>query len=216
MKNIFIDCGHGGKDSGAIGIDIKEKDYTLLIGTKVINELKNYNCNVFYSRINDKTVSLEERCKLSNSNNCDIFISIHCNSFGDNSANGFETFSYGGNSSLQNNIHNEIIKAIPIYDRGKKKSNFYVLKHTKAKAVLLELGFITNAKDSILLNNRVDDYVNAIVQGIIKELGLTPQTTTREIYRVCVGSYTIKENADNMMQQLEKDGYKPFITKATI
>ena len=52
-------------------------------------------------------------------------------------------------------------------------------------------------------------------QCLIKILSLK-QIDNRDLYRVCVGSYISKENANNMLKQLEKDGYKPFILKATI
>lgn len=216
MKKIFIDPGHGGTDSGALGINIIEKEFNLLICNKVIEKLKGYECEVFYSRNNDKYVSLEERVLMSNGKNCDVFISIHCNSADSPKATGFESYSYTGNSTLQNNIHKEVIKNLPLKDRGKKQANFYVIKNTKAKAVLMELGFINNVNDCTVLNTNIENIVNGIVRGIVIECGLSPVTTTRELYRVCVGSYTVKENADNMLRQLEKEGYKPFIVKATI
>lgn len=213
---MFIDAGHGGIDSGAIGINIIEKEFNLLISTKVAEKIKGYDCDVKCSRNSDKSVTLEERCKLSNEFGSDIFVSIHCNSFTNPNATGFESFVYKGTSTLQNNVHNEIAKEIKLVDRGKKTNSLYVLKHTKARAVLLELGFISNSVDSNVLSTNVDKIVNSIVRGIVLELGLTPISTTRDMYRVCVGSYSVKENADNMMKQLEKDGYKPFIAKVTL
>ena len=216
MKKVFIDIGHGGEDSGAIGRLFNEKEYNLIIGNKVIDKLKNYNCEVFYSRNTDKTVSLEDRVKLSDKYNCDIFVSIHCNSSPNTSATGFESFSYNGNSELQNRLHKEVIKDLPLVDRGMKTANFYVLRETNAKAVLLELGFISNLNDSGILNANVESVANSIVRGIILYLGLSQISSNREVYRVCVGSYTVRANAENMLKQLEKDGYKPFIAKATI
>ena len=71
------------------------------------------------------------------------------------SINGFETYSYSGNSDLQKLIHKNILNRIPsLKDRGIKKASYYVLKYTKANAVLIECGFITNESDyKILLNN---------------------------------------------------------------
>ena len=66
----------------------------------------------------------------------------------------------------------------------------------------------------ILLNN-IDNFALSITQSIVTYLSLK-QMNNRELYRVVVGSYTVKENAENMVKQLERDGYKPYITKATI
>ena len=214
MYNIVVDCGHGGKDIGAIGLDIREKDYNLIIGKKIKDILKDYNCNVLLTRSTDKYLSLEERCQFSNNNNGEIFVSIHCNAHTNQSANGFESYSYNGNK-LQDVLHETIIKRVNIKDRGKKKNNFYVLKNTKCSACLLELGFITNKQDSEILNENIYEFSYAISKAIIDYLSLK-QIDNRDLYRVCVGSYINKENANNMLKQLEKDGYKPFILKATI
>lgn len=217
MKTICIDAGHGGSDSGAIGVnDLKEKDYNLILGDKVINYLKNYDVKVVKTRESDEFISLEKRVEISNKNKCDLFISIHCNAHTNKTANGFETYSFTGNSDLQKLIHKNILNRIPsLKDRGIKKASYYVLKYTKAKAVLIECAFITNKSDYEILINNIDNFALSICQSIVTFLGLK-QMDNREVYRVCVGSYTIKENAQNMLKQLEKDGYKPFITKATI
>lgn len=217
MKVICIDCGHGGSDSGAVGVNgLKEKDYNLLIGEKVINYLKNYDVKVVTTRESDDFISLEKRVDVSNKNNCDLFISIHCNAHTNNESNGFETYSYSGNSDLQKLIHKNILNRIPsLRDRGIKKASYYVLKYTKTKAVLIECGFITNKSDYEILLNNIDNFALSICQSIVSFLSLK-QTNNRDLYRVVVGSYSIKENAQNMIKQLEKDGYKPYITKATI
>ena len=90
-----------------------------------------------------------------------------------------------------------------------------MLKNTKCSACLLELGFITNEQDSEVLNENIYEFSYAISKGIIDYLSLK-QIDNRDLYRVCVGSYINKDNANNMLKQLEKDGYKPFILKATI
>ena len=217
MTVICIDSGHGGSDSGAIGVNgLKEKDYNILICEKVINYLKNYDVKVVATRESDEFISLEKRVDISNKNNCDLFISIHCNAHTNKEANGFETYSYAGSSDLQKLTHKIILNRIPsLKDRGIKKASYYVLKYTKASAVLIECGFITNESDCEILLNNIDNFALSICQSIVTYLGLK-QIDNRELYRVVVGSYSIKENAQNMVKQLEKDGYKPYITKATI
>ena len=208
---ILIDAGHGGTDSGAIGSSIMEKDFNLLIANKVIGKLEDYECSVLYTRTTDKYMSLDERVNLSNKNNCDCFISIHCNS-SVNIATGFESYSFTGTSSLQNNVHNEIIKVIGLKDRGKKKANFYVLKHTKAKAILLELGFINNKNDCAVLNSKIDLIVNAIVQGIVKEYDIKQKSGK---YTVQLGVFNEKANAQALANELKAKGYNPII-KASV
>lgn len=217
MKKVCIDCGHGGSDCGAIGVNnYYEKDYTLKLGKRIVELLGNYSVEIITTRNNDSYVSLNDRVKKSNNNNCDIFVSIHCNAHSNTAANGFETYSYNGNSDLQKLTHKNILNRIPsLKDRGLKKASYYVLKYTKATAVLIECGFITNESDYKILLDNIDNFALSICQSIVLFLGLK-QIDNREIYRVVVGSYTVKENAQNMLKQLEKEGYKPFIFKATI
>lgn len=208
---IIIDCGHGGKDPGAIGIDIIEKDYVLEIGRLLKNELSQYNCDVLMTRTDDTFLSLDDRTTLSNKNNCDLFISIHCNSFINDNANGFESFSYNGNE-IQKKIHNDIIKNIKIKDRGIKVNNaFYVLRKTKCKAVLLELGFITNKEDSKILNDNKYLFAHTISKSIAEHYNL--KTITSDTYCVQVGSFKNKENAINLKNKLISEGYDAFIVK---
>ena len=153
---------------------------------------------------------------ISNKNKCDLFISIHCNAHTNIDSNGFETYSYTGNSDFQKLLHKNVVSRVPqLKDRGVKKASYYVLKYTSAKAVLVECGFITNKSDYEILLNNIDNFALAICHSIVTFLGLK-QMDNRELYRVVVGSYSLKENAQNMVKQLEKDGYKPYITKATI
>ena len=77
---VFIDPGHGGSDPGALGNGLQEKDLTLAIALKVGSILKQHDLQVGYSRTTDTYVSLEDRAKLANRSNADIFVSIHINS----------------------------------------------------------------------------------------------------------------------------------------
>lgn len=94
MPKIFIDAGHGGKDSGATNGNYFEKDIALKIALKLneMLELKGFKTQL--SRTTDVFVELNERAKKANQFNADIFVSIHLNSATNSSANGIETLVY--------------------------------------------------------------------------------------------------------------------------
>ncbi len=94
---IVIDPGHGGKDPGASGSFSKEKNITLAIALKAGEYIqKNIkDVKVIYTRDDDSTVSLEERPRIANKNNADLFISIHANWAGSKNIFGAETFIMG-------------------------------------------------------------------------------------------------------------------------
>ena len=206
---ILLDAGHGGTDSGAIGKTIIEKDYNLEIIKLIKNELNNYECNVILSRERDKHVTLSERTTLSNVNECDLFISIHCNSFKDDTVNGFESYGYKIND-FQRYIHKLIIEKIKIKDRGVKEKDFFVLRNTNCKAVLLELGFISNSIDSEILNNNKYLIANTIAQAIVDFYKL--KEVRKELYTVQVGAFKNKDNAIKLKNKLIDLGLQGFIT----
>lgn len=94
LRSITIDPGHGGKDSGAVGIGgLKEKDVVLKIAKLLRDELKReYGLEVFLTRESDIFLSLEKRSAIANNNKSDIFISIHTNSGRRRNAKGFEVY----------------------------------------------------------------------------------------------------------------------------
>lgn len=94
---VVIDAGHGGKDSGALGRKSREKDIVLKIALKTgkyINELLE-GVKVIYTRTDDEFVELYKRAEIANRAQADLFISIHCNGFGDGRIKGSETFVMG-------------------------------------------------------------------------------------------------------------------------
>src|SRR5690554_1247245 len=100
---VVLDAGHGGKDPGAIGNGVKEKDITLAVTLKVGKILEKHNdFQVEYTRKTDKTLTLDERPKLANKINANIFVSIHCNSVGNPRPFGTETFVLGISRDKEN------------------------------------------------------------------------------------------------------------------
>lgn len=204
MVKIFIDPGHGGYDSGAVGYGLKEKDLTLKIAKKIRDMLSRYsNVVVKLSREDDRYLSLSQRAKMANDWNADIFISIHINSATNKSAAGFETFIYNGNVSQatisnQNVIHADVVKAIGLRDRGKKRANFAVLRQTKMPGLLTENGFISNANDANKLKQ--ESFLNKIAQGhvngLVKVFGLKPKITNKGVDDMLDKAIVINSFAD--------------------
>lgn len=210
---IFLDPGHGGKDPGATGNGLKEKDITLSITLKIGEILKRHNLQIVYSRTTDVFLSPSDRAKKANNANVDYFISIHTNAFTDPKAQGVETYSYPGSSigsKLARSVQNEIIKAkIYTKNRGTKTANFAVLRETKMPAILIETAFITNKEDSQLLKYRQNDFAEAISKGILMFLGISYKP--RKLYKVQVGAFSIRENAQRLVNELKGKGYETII-----
>jgi len=176
MTKVFLDAGHGGKDPGALGNGLKEKDITLPVTLKVGNILKEHGVTVGYSRTTDVFLELSDRAKKANSFGADIFVSIHCNAFNKSTAKGVETYSYPNSTKgaklaklIQDSVISEKLYTV---NRGTKTANFAVLRETNMPAALIELAFITNSQDAEILKNKQDDLAVAVAKGILDYLGV--------------------------------------------
>ena len=154
----YLDFGHGGKDSGAVGpTNLKESDIALKIGMIVKENLENAFEKVITTRENDKYYSLDYRTKKANSENCDYFISIHLNAATNLSAKGCEVWLYDENSKLKNlanNLCNNLSTKMNTPNRKVKYSKkLSVLKNTKMPALLIEVDFISNKQVEKYLKN---------------------------------------------------------------
>ena len=93
VKKIIIDPGHGGKDPGAMAFGLKEKDIVLDIAKKLVPVLeKELRCEVLLTRDKDVFVPLEERTAIANTQNADLFVSLHINAHPSAKVRGLETY----------------------------------------------------------------------------------------------------------------------------
>ncbi|MBR9980262.1 MAG: N-acetylmuramoyl-L-alanine amidase, partial [Desulfatitalea sp.] len=95
VRRIVIDPGHGGRDPGAPGAikGVQEKDVVLAISKLLAQKLREQlKCEVILTRDKDVYLSLEERTAIANTQNADLFVSIHTNASPDRRATGFETY----------------------------------------------------------------------------------------------------------------------------
>ena len=93
VRTIMIDAGHGGKDPGAQGYGLTEKDVNLRMALTLGKVLKSRGFKVIYTRTTDVFLALEERTAMANANKADLFLSVHCNAHNDPSMSGLETYS---------------------------------------------------------------------------------------------------------------------------
>ena len=169
IRKVVIDAGHGGTDTGAIGGNIREKDITLDVAKRVEKLLKQKGYQVKMTRTNDTYVSLQDRVEISEEYSPDIFVSIHVNSSVKPEITGVETHYYHQESmSLAQTVHSSFASAVQSPNRGLFKSKFYVINHTTSPAILIEIGFISNAAErgQLVGEKRKQDTAKSIADGI--------------------------------------------------
>jgi len=164
QKRIIIDVGHGGKDTGAIGInEIQEKDVVLDIANAILklnNELDK-PLDIYLTRYSDTLISLSDRTKLAKALKADLFVSLHCNHSDNQDARGIEVYASQKETNYSKEsiyigyqIEKALCKAIGYESRGMKFANFQVLQETISycSAILLELGFLSNIDENDYLS----------------------------------------------------------------
>lgn len=226
MSKIFIDPGHGGKDSGAYANGIKEKDINLIVALRVRDILQAKGHTVFMSRETDVTVDLNYRAVLERKANVDYFCSIHHNAGGGTGYEVIHSIYKGKGQELAYKIAEEFDK-IPqkkhrVYSRqGSNGKDYYcVIRETKAPAVITEFCFIdTDDYHSIDTHEKLMREALAIANGILRQVGDTtytepkPEQKSDVLYRVQVGAYSVKSNAENMLKKLKENGFDGFIVE---
>jgi len=157
-KKVVIDPGHGGIDSGAIGITgLLEKELTLDVGERLQKMLEDAGATVIMTREGDRSTSNRTRVEVANDAKADVFVSIHANAYSNPDSNGTETFYCSQNSNrdfskyLAQQLQRELITELGLRDRGVKTRSFYVLKETEMPSALVELAFLTNKDEEALL-----------------------------------------------------------------
>lgn len=185
---VVLDAGHGGKDVGTMPdekrSDIYEKDINLSMTLQLKELLEACGVKVVLTRNDDTFLELKERTDLSNQENPDLFVSLHCNYFEDDSSiRGLECY-YAPNSdkgmASAETILNVLTENGNVVTRNAKSADYYVLKHTAAPAVLVEMGYLSNQSD--LKNLTSEQYQQLLSQelaeGILSALSNLEKKTT--------------------------------------
>ena len=216
---VFISAGHGGSDPGAVANGVKEKDLNLSIALACRDELKRHGVEVKMSRTKDENDPLSEEIRECNAYAPDLAVSIHNNAGGGDGAEAFYHYGGGKSKTLAENILAEIVK-VGQNSRGAKirknsngKDYYGFIRETSAPAVIVECAFVDNASDLEILatEGKRKSMGEAIAKGILKTLGVAIQGDT--LYRVQVGAYLLKSNAEAMQKKIKAVGFDAFIVK---
>lgn len=209
---IFIDPGHGGSDPGAVGNGLQEKNLTLQIALTLRDILVNEyeGVSLLLSRTSDQTVSLAQRTDAANQWGADFYLSIHINAGG---GTGFESYIYPGvgapTTTYQSYIHEEVLKLVDFYNRGEKSANFHVLRESNMPAVLTENGFIDNINDANKLKS--SSFLMNLARGHANGLARAFNLTKKPLYKVQIGAFSVKANADNLAAEAKAKGFDAIV-----
>lgn len=198
MAKIVIDAGHGGNDPGASGNGIIEKEYTLKISEYIYNRLKQLGLDVKMTRVDDETLSPNERVNrvlnaFGNSSDV-IVVSNHINAGGGDGAE--VIYALRNNSTLPNLILSELEKegqnVRKAYQRrlpsNTSKDYYFMQRNTgNTQSITVEYGFLDSKGDDVnQLKNNWEKYAEAVVRALLEYLNLSYIPVDGEKY------YTVK------------------------
>jgi N-acetylmuramoyl-L-alanine amidase len=222
MPKVFIGVGHGGSDPGAVANGVKEKDLNLSIALSCRDELIRHGVSVKMSRAKDENDPLSEEIRECNAFAPDLAVDIHNNAGGGDGAEVFYHYGGGKPKTLAESILAEIVK-VGQNSRGVKtrvnaggKDYYGFIRETPCPAVIVECAFVDSAHDLKILATERDKKLMgvAIAKGILNALGVAYQSEKGILYRVQVGAYSEKANAEAMLKKIKAAGFDAFIVKA--
>lgn len=179
-KVIYIDAGHGGVDKGTSFKNINEKDINLQITKELSKVLKDNGATVYLTRENDNDIAnknamyrkksdFDNRIKLINNSNADMYISIHQNHYKNSKYYGPQVFYVKDNKDLAQTLQDELNIFTNTNRKIKTIENTYMYNKLNKKGILIECGFLSNEEERKKLINK--DYQKelsiSITNGII-------------------------------------------------
>jgi len=166
---VCINAGHapnGNPDAGACHHGLRESDITFSVGQAVVEELVKRKYSVTF--VQDD--SLQKVCDVANGVQANLFVSLHCNAFGNEKVYGTEVYVYNKTSrayEAAKRVCEGISEALNTINRQVREGkNLYVLKHTAMPAMLVEMFFISNEDDVRRFKNGLSGLVTAICDGV--------------------------------------------------
>jgi N-acetylmuramoyl-L-alanine amidase len=231
MFKISLSAGHGYNTPGKRTPDgsMREWEFNAAIVKYLMADLANYE-GVAVLRLDDPTgqrdIPLKERSDRANAWGTNVHIDIHANAAGANwsDARGIETYVYTTKPkeavALAQKVQANLIKATGLLNRGVKAADFHMLRETKMTSILVECGFMTNKEEAKLLKS--DNYrrivAGAILAGLVEQYGLKKNSVAKPAnktgkFKVQVGSFTEKKNADRLADELKSKGYPVVVVQ---
>ena len=232
MNLLILDSGHARDTKGKNNAkeNFYEWEFNNDMQYKIKARCEALGIKVFLTNPNpDKVldISLTTRASLANdywlrnSKPKSMFISLHANAFSSESARGTETYIAKNASSTSRNfakvLNDEVVKVMKSLDknakdRGVKCKDWTVIQKASMPSVLLEYAFYSNLDDLKILKNNRSELVEATVKAICQFFGIEYKkeitTNTNKLYKVCIGAYKNKDNADKILKEAKEKGFK--------
>ena len=201
LPTVVVDAGHGGRDEGARGRGLVEKDLTLDLAKRVDKRLRVFGFPTVMTRTDDRYLSLADRAAIGNKVEDSIFVSLHFNKNSASAATGVETFyetekvppeaawtwigffnksdtsRCESGETLAGYVQTSLVLRTDAANRGIKQRDFFVCRHVRGPSVLVEAGFLSNPVEARLVANGAyrERLATAVVEGLMSYVKSRPR-----------------------------------------
>ena len=224
MPKVFMSAGHGGSDPGAVANGLKEKDINLTTMLACNEVLVRHGVSTILSRTKDENDPVQEEVREANASGAELAVSFHANAGG---GDGFEALICSGSTKVKKlaQLAEKYVKELGQNSRGIKTNNLMFTRDTTMTAVLFESFFLDNVKDKAIGDTVAEQkaFGVAYAKAILEYFGIayketktatSTSTTNKKLYRVQVGAYSVKANAEAMKTKLKKAGFEAVIVQS--
>lgn len=221
---LIIDPGHGGKDPGAVSKYGHEEDWTLKISIYQYERFRELGVPVVISRTKDVDLEENERVSTVVKSGAQYCISNHLNAGGGDRAEVIHSLYDDG--KLANRIKEQLLvagqNAVKVYFRKGSNGQDYYYMHRRTGAVktnIVEYAFLDNEADFRHFEANWKAYAEAVIRAFCSHIGHPykapivakpqPKPTVKPgtLYKVQVGAFAERKNADNLAAKLKNEGY---------
>lgn len=215
VVKVFLSAGHGGSDPGAVANGLYEKSINLNALLACKDDLERHGVTVVCSRVKDENDPVSQEIQEANKSGADLAVSFHVNAGG---GDGFEAYHHSSsiNGKKIASLCESHVKKIGQNSRGLKTGDhLQFIKKTKMTSVLLESFFIDNKKDKAIGDtiSKQMDFGVAYAKAILDYFNIAYKnfSSSKTIYRVQVGAFKDKKNAEMLKTRLKSAGFDATI-----
>lgn len=230
---IYLNPEHGGSDSGASYAGLAEKTLNLKTAKYCREYLKKYDCTVYLSRESDTgDLLITQRIADLKAKKANVVITIAHNAGG---GQGCEIFYWKEDTASKRlaTLIEEKFKEIGQISRGVKVSseaayNFGMVREPSKEgipAVLSEFAFLDNPQDRLMVDSDEDlkkegEAIGKAVKEFLnlKEIAKEPEKPQEDgdiIYRIQIGAFRLKSNAESYVEYVKRRGFDAFYKEDT-
>ncbi len=167
---VVLDAGHGGEDAGTVVYQVEEKSVALNTVLKTGEKLESAGVRVYYTRADDNMVDTEERIRLADEVQADLFVSIHCNADSKTRVTkGIEILAKRPYENLAGCMEEEL-EAMSATVRREFVDGIPILDGLEVPSVMVQTGYLTNKQEALRLTDEkyLDKMADCIYNGIMQ------------------------------------------------